>query len=679
MKKKKNKKQDIIRIDDDIIDETSKKEEILKIEEIEKKKEKRKDKEESKKRNDKSKLNILLLTICFIVIIIYTISLVLNFNFNNLDIIELIKTFSFSIITILIILILFKVNNKNLKHYIIIFTILLSIYTSFSFSYSKKEEYVLDFIGNDIIEVIEWANKNNISLIELYEYSDTIPKNHIIMQEYGINTLVTEINSFTVTISDGPNYEKEVVVPNMLGFKYDDVMAFIKTNYLNNVSVEFIESTKEKDTVIEQNGSGTLKRNSLVKFVFSYGETIEEISVKDLKNLSLLEATSYLKRYNIPYEIKYDYSNTIDKNYIITQDVINEVVTEKLTITVSLGQEIIVPDFSKMSSDEISKWAFSNNIKLQYKEVYNKEIDTGKIVEVSKFEGDKISEDDTIILTISKGSMIMPNLNNLQEFKIWANENNISLEEVYEFSDNYKNGEIIKTMPEVGSKLTENDTIIITISKGKSVTIPNLIGQSKSSIQSKCSSLKISCTFTYGGYTDSTKKDIALKQSKKSGTIVSEGSNLLITLSSGIYERVNVPSFVGQNKNQVQATCSSLGINCSFKYNNVYSNQAKDTVLNQDKSGSVIKGTNLVITLSIGPAKTYTVIIDGSLLTQGNPEQTKKTLKNKLESACPGVKFNFTFQSVNSGIGYLNPNSDVKVGANNLVQGKTYNVVINSN
>lgn len=678
MKKKKKENKDIIRIDDDILED---KKEIKQVdkEEIKDKKENTKRKKEKKIKTDKSKLNVVLLIMCFIIITIYTIILVLNFDFNNLDITQFIKTFSFSIITILIILILFKVNNKNIKHYIIVFTILLSIYTGFTFSYSKKEEYVLDFIGDNVVNVIEWANKNNISLIELHEYSDTILKNHIIMQEYGINTLVSDIDSFTITISDGPNYDKQVMVPNMLGFKYDDVMNFIKTNYLNNVSIEFTKSDKEKDTVIEQIGSGTLKRNDLIKFVFSYGESIEQINLKDLKNLSLLEATSYLKRYNIPYEIKYDYSNEIEKNYIITQDIINEIVTDKLTITVSLGQEIIVPDFSKMTSDEISKWAFSNNIKLEYKEVYNKEIDAGLIVEVSKVEGEKISEDDTITLTISKGSMVMPNMNSLQEFKMWANENNISLEEVYEFSDNYKNGEIIKTQPEIGSKITENDTIIITVSKGKRVTIPNFVGESKSSIQSKCSSLKLSCTFTYGGYTESTRKDIALKQSKKSGTVVSEGSNLLITLSSGIYERVNVPSFVGQSKNQIQSTCSSLGINCSFKYNNTYSNEAKDIALSQDKSGSVIKGTNVTVTLSIGPAKTYTVIIDGSLLTQGNPEQTKNTLKNKLESACPGVKFNFTFKSVNSGIGYLNPSSDVKVGANNLVQGKTYNVIINSN
>ena len=46
------------------------------------------------------------------------------------------------------------------------------------------------------------------------------------MQEYGINTLVSDINSFKITISDGPNYDKEVIVSNLTGFTYDEVIKY---------------------------------------------------------------------------------------------------------------------------------------------------------------------------------------------------------------------------------------------------------------------------------------------------------------------------------------------------------------------------------------------------------------------------------------------------------------------
>ena len=640
-------------------------------------------KEEKKEKIEKSKLNIVFLLLALIITILYGISIFINLDFQSLNIKELIKPIAFLLISFLIIIILFKVNTKKTTPYVILLTLVLIAYSAFSIStsYAKEDQdiYVQDFINKSIVEVIDWAEKYDIELIELHEFSDTIPKNYVILQEYGITTLINDIDSFTVTISDGPNYDKEITVPNLTGFTYDEVMTYIKENFLSNVEIEFIKSEQERDKVIEQIGSGTMKRSDKITFIFSRGLEDEQVPVKDLTGLSLFEATSYLKRYNIPYEIEYKSDDKVLKDYVISQDIIEKIVTDKVTLTVSLGKEIIVPDLSKMTTTEIAKWAITNNIKINYVEEYNKEYALGEIIKISKNEGDIIQEESTITITLSKGSMTMPKVTNLAEFKLWANSNNISYEEVYEYSNTYKSGEIIKTSPLENEKITENDTIIITISKGKSVKVPSFIGLSKTNIQSKCNDLNLSCTFTYGGYTEATKKDIALKQSKGQGTVVSEGTNVLITLSSGIYEKVTVPSFKGKSKSQITSTCNSLGINCIFKYNSTYSSETKDTALSQDKTGSVIKGSNVTITLSLGPAKTYTVVIDGTLLSQGNPEQTKKTLKSKLESACPGVTFNFTFKSVNSGIGYLNADSEVHVGSNTFVQGQTYNVIINSN
>ena len=73
------------------------------------------------------------------------------------------------------------------------------------------------------------------------------------------------------------------------------------------------------------------------------------------------------------------------------------------------------------------------------------------------------------------------------------------------------------------------------------------------------------------------------------------------------------------------------------------------------------------------------MIVDANQLSSGNPEGTKKTLQSKLKSNCPNVNFTFEFKKANSGIGYLAPTSDIKVGSNTLTEGKTYKVIINSN
>ncbi len=640
---------------------------------------KKEEKEEINDKYKKSKLSIFFLIIALLVVLGYGYYLYKTLDFKNLEIIDIVKSCSFVLLAIIVILILFKVNTKKSSPYIIMLALVLMGYSFFSVSYAKPNEiYVLDFINHPYTEVIDFTNKYNLELNTLHEYSDTVDINHVIMQEYGVTTLVSDIKSFTVTISDGANPYKEIVVPNLVGFKYDDVMKYIKENHLTNVEINFIISDKEKDTVIEQVGSGTMKRNDLVKFIFSYGEEIETEAIKDLKGLSLFEATSYLKRIGVTYEIAYEFNNKIEKNYIISQDKINEI-SENIKLIVSKGKEIIVPNLSKMTSNEITKWATNNNIKLKYDEVYNKEYDSGKIIKVSIEENAKIEEGTEIVITISKGSIIMPEVKDISEFKLWATSNNISFEEKYEFSTTIENGKLISVTPEKGSKLTENDTIVLTISKGKSTTIPNLIGLTKTEVTNKCKNANVSCTFKYGGLTESTKKDISISQSKKSGLTVASGTNVTITLSSGIIEKVTIPSFNGKSKSEISSTCSNLGLTCNFNYSSNFSNTAKDICISQDKTGKVNKGTTVNITLSRGAAQTYTVVIDGSLLSLGNPEQTKKTLQSKLANACPGVTFNFSFKAVNSGIGYLNPDSQVKVGSNTFTEGKTYNVIINSN
>lgn len=627
----------------------------------------------------KSKLSIFFLIIALLVILGYGYYLYKTLDFKNLEMIDIIKSGSFVLIALVVILIFFKVNTKKSAPYVILLTLILIGYSVFSVSYAKVDDiYIPDFINHDYEEVIEWSNQYNIELKALHEYSDTVEYNHVIMQEYGVTTLVSDIKSLTVTISDGPSPYKDIIIPNFTGFKYDDVMKYIKENHLTNVEIDFQISDKDRDTVIEQIGSGSMKRNDLIKFIFSYGEEIETEAVKDLKNLSLFEATSYLKRIGVKYEIEYSFSDKVNKNYIISQDKINEVV-ENIKLVVSKGNEITVPDLSKMTTTDITKWAISNNIKLKFEEVYNKEYESGKIIKVSHEENSKIEEGTEITITISKGSIIMPEIKDLSEFKLWATTNNISYHENYEFSTTIKNGELISSTPKTGEKLTENDTIVLTISKGRSVTIPNLIGLSKNEITNKCKNAGVSCTFKYGGLTESTNKDVSISQSKKSGLTVSEGSNVTITLSSGIIEKVTIPSFNGKSKSEISSTCSNLGLVCNFNYSSTFSNTQKDICISQDKTGKVNKGTTVNITLSKGQATTYTVVIDGSLLSLGNPEQTKKTLQSKLSSACPNVTFNFSFKAVNSGIGYLNPDSQVKVGSNTFTEGKTYNVIINSN
>lgn len=546
-----------------------------------------------------------------------------------------------------------------------------------------KDEYVPNFYNQSILEVNKWKKENNIKVNENYEYSDNVLKDYIISQSIMPPTLTKNIKEITITISLGPDLNKEIIIPSFIGLKYDEVLKYIEENHLSNVKIEYQKSEKDPDTVISQSKSGTLKRSDEITLVFAKEtDELNEIEIIDFTNKSKLYATSWLEKYGFKVEINEDYSDEINEGYVINQNVKNEVKnpkTDTITLTISKGKKVLAPDIASMNIDEINKWAIENNVKINYIEEYSDDKKLGDVISSSVSEGNLIDKDKKVEIKVSKGKLEMIKLTTISEFTNWAENNNVSYDINYENSDTVKKDDIIKCSHKTGDTIKKDDTVIITVSRGKVITIPNFVGMAKNDIQSKCANINLSCNFKNGGLTENTKKDIAISQSKKSNTKVSEGTSLTITLSAGIIEKVNVPNFVGKSKTTIQSECNKIGIKCNFTYASGYSNQTKDTCTSQSKTGTVNKGSTINITLSNGPAKTYTIIIQADWLSWGNPGSTKATLESKLKSNCPGVNFKFSYQKVNSGIGYLNPNSDVKVGKNSLTQGKTYNVLINSN
>ena len=631
------------------------------------------------------KIHIVFLIGAFLAFIAYLVVELMHFeSFNNF----LPQLFG-SILILLFLICFIVISSKSKKQHgvVIVGSILIILYSVINILITTgilnlpKDDYVPNFYNKSVLEVNEWKSKNGINITENYEYSDTVMKDYIISQDKQAPTLTKDINELVITISLGPDYEKQVIVPNFIGLKYEDVLKYIEENHLNNVKIVYQKSEKDPDTVISQSKSGTMKRNSEIIITFAKsGEELEEVEIIDFTNKTELYAKSWLEKYGFKVEIKEDYSDTIDAGLVMDQSAKNEtkkVKEDVITLTISKGKKLLAPNLSGMTKDEINKWAIENNVTIKYKEEYSDTLVLGDVINSSVNEND-IIDNKEVVITISKGKLEMIRLTTVNEFINWAEREKIDYQVNYENSNTVKKDEIIKCSHATGSLIKDDDTVIVTVSKGKVITIPNFVGMAKSDIQSKCSSLKISCNFRTGGYSETVKAGIAISQSKSQGTKVSEGTSLTITLSAGIQEKVNVPSFKGKTKSAISSQCNSLGIKCTFKYTSSYNSATKDTCVSQSVTGKVNKGSSVTITLSKGPAQTYKVVVQAEWLSQ-NPETTKTTLKSKLSKACPGVTFNYSFKKVNSGIGYLNPSSQVKIGVNYFTQGQPYNVIINSN
>ena len=394
-----------------------------------------------------------------------------------------------------------------------------------------------NFSGKSIMDVIQWADKNKIKITQEYEYSDMIPEYSVISQSIPVGTTLSDIESLVVSVSEGPNPSKEIMVPSMIGWDTERVISFIHDNYLSHVEVEFEQSDKEKDTVISQSASGSLKRDDELKLSFSYGEELgyEEVSLIDFTNKSEFEVTFYMKQHQLNYSFDYDYDKAIKKGFAKGQSIqpgeMVPVHDKTVGVTISKGPEIKVPDFTKFSMTDVAEWAIQNKVKINFDDQYDDTIKENHILKANFKEGDIIEQGTIVKITLSRGSLKMSKFSQLSDFYDWANRYSIHYEEKHEFNDTIPQGEVISYSYKPGEVIKNGDTIIVTISDGSKKTVPNLLGLTRKEVISKLASVGLKYSFSYRNSSEA--KDKVLSQSIRSGSEISEGTTISVILSNG--------------------------------------------------------------------------------------------------------------------------------------------------
>ena len=524
-----------------VINEVKKDEEEVKEEvKIEKKEDNNKERNNSKKIVvKKSPGTNLLLCLLVIVSLIQFIIILIS---KDSSISDLINNLIITIFTVLfsIVGITYKRNNKKLllvSGLILLSYFILNINNTFSFVKSPIS-VVPDFSNRSLTEVMKWASKNNILVNQDYEYSDMIQEYRVISQSVDSGKSVSGIKEIDISISDGPNPYKEIIVPSMIGWDDERVINFVKDNYLENVNVEFVKSSKPVDTVIEQSSSGNLKRNDELKITFSYGEELgyEGYNLMDFTNKSKFEIEFFMKQHQLKYEFEYVFSSKIKRGFGVKQNIepgvkvnVNDTVVK---VSISKGPKIIVPDLSKMGVNEITEWAIKNKLKLDFKDSYDDTVKEGEIIKTDKNEKDVLEQGTVVTVTLSRGNLKMPKFTSMNDFREWADKYGITYEEKHEFNDKVAIGEIIGFSYDEGDTIKNGDSISVTISDGKQVEVPNVVKSSKKDAISKLENAGLTYNISYK-YSDSVQKDKVISQSISAGSKVGTGTTVSIIVSNG--------------------------------------------------------------------------------------------------------------------------------------------------
>ena len=327
----------------------------------------------------------------------------------------------------------------------------------------------------------------------------------------------------------------------MIGWTVDEVVDFVDENFLTNVEInfEFREDVK-KDVIFEQENENDeeMKRNSKITLKASLGqeEDLESIAMINLVGKDLFHGSLWLKRNAISYTVEYGYSEEYEEGTIIKQSItkgkiIDKERTKEIVITVARKKDITIPDFSNMSASEITSWATDNHLKVEFKEEFDDSVEEGKVIRSSKIKGDVAQVNDTIRVVISKGQIRMIKFTNVDDFKKWAEENEVSYHIDYTFDSRVESGKLISSSHQEGDLIKNTDTVSLVISQGGTTTVPNFIGKTKSEAESLCEEANLTCSFT--SISSQEEKDTVIKQSMKKDSEVPSNTTITITLSSG--------------------------------------------------------------------------------------------------------------------------------------------------
>lgn len=568
-----------------------------------------------KKKVKKHVITHLFLVFVLLIGIVYFICTLVNTSNSVLSIFTSLLITLFTI-SFTIIGISYKRNNKNL---VFIGGVLLAIYLSFGIysnlgSVDISSSNKLDFTGKSLTEVMKWADKNNVVVNQDYEYSDMVPEYTIISQN--INKSSKGTSEITVSVSEGPNPSKEIVVPSMLTWDAERVINFINDNYLSNVSVEFVSSDQDVDTVIEQSTSGNLSRDEEIKLTFSYGEELgyDEVKLIDFTNKSKFEIEFYMKQHQLKYKFNDEFSSKVKKGYGTKQSIAAgdkvKVNDEEIVVTLSNGPKIKVPNLTKMDVTKLTEWAIKNKLKLKFTDKYDDSVKRGDIIKTDKNEGDILKQGDTVEVTLSRGSLKMPKFDNFDDFRQWADKYGIKYEEEHEFSDNIDEGKIISFSYKAGETIKNNDSIIVKISDGKKVTVPNLNGLTKKEAIKKLEDAHLNYNFIYKN--SSKDKDIVIGQSVSSGSSVSKNMTITVTLSNGKKEEEKSTS----NKTNSNNNSNSNKNNNSNNNNNNSNNNNNTPTPSPSPSNKPDNCSNVVAYLQAGDTYDRTV----SMTNKANPK-----------------------------------------------------------
>ncbi len=376
-----------------------------------------------------------------------------------------------------------------------------------------------DFLGKTKDDVASWVKQQGITtsgIVFKEEYNFDNDTNVILSQDVKAGKKVKKDVKITFTISLGADPDEKVTVPDLKNMTKSEIESWISTNKLTKVKITTsYNDTYDKDAVISYEIKGVdeedFTRSSTLNISISKGpQPAGTVTVTDFAGKTYEEVETWAKTNKVTLNKVETYSEKVDSGKVISQSVkANETMktTDTLTITVSKGKGIKVPDLTSMSKTQVESWASKNGVTITADEQYSDS--DKKVLSCNVSSGQTISTSDEVKITFNLGKYFYADDEELSSvlkaganaFKLedWCNEKRHKGIDAYcgnwsessqVYSNQYAKGEIVSyeissystgETYDIGDRLPLDARFSIVVSKGKYYPLKDLLGIDDSS------------------------------------------------------------------------------------------------------------------------------------------------------------------------------------------------------
>jgi len=461
-------------------------------------------------------------------------------------------------------------------------------------------------------------------------YDGTIPVNYVVSVDPPSGTLVPIGSTVDFTVSLGP-VPPTMIVPDVVGMEQAAAQAYLSSVALLTTGTisQAYSSTVAAGYVISQSpAAGTeVTTYSAVDLTVSLGPEPSYVTVPDVTNMIQAAAQSALASVGLTVgTITQSYSDTVAAGYVIGQSPAAGTSMESgsaVSLVISLGPEpvmVTVPDVVGMTKIN-AKSALSNaglvvNLILTD---YSSTVPAGSVMAQFPLAGASVAAGSEAFLTVSLG----PEMKTVPDVVGMAQadaENAIISAELsvgtitQEYSDSVSAGYVINQSPAAGSSAAKDSAVSLTVSLGPEpvtmVTVPNVVGMTKTSAKSAISDASLVTGLIFTDYSSTVPAGSVMAQYPLGGASVPEGYEVLLTVSLGP-EMTTVPIVVGLAQAEAEAAIVAADLTVGTISQAYSSTVAAGNVISQSPAtgSSVAEGSTVSLTVSLGPAPVTMVTV----------------------------------------------------------------------